>query len=53
MDGIVLAWHAELSDEEMIELVRSHGGNALPGWWNQILSLGCSTSADSALPPTG
>lgn len=35
-DGLVLRWRGPLSDDEMVELVASYGGNAVPGWWDQI-----------------
>ena len=25
-----------MTDEEMVDLVQSHGGNAVAGWWDQI-----------------
>src|SRR5207247_110417 len=40
------AWRGALTDTEMTELVRSHGGRAVPGWWDQIRlhSLGWVTA---------
>ena len=35
-DGIAYRWRGPLTDEEMVELVRSHGGNAVEGWWDRI-----------------
>jgi len=45
-DGIVLRWRGPLDDEEMVDLVESHGGIPAPGWWNQIrpYSLGWVTA---------
>jgi GNAT superfamily N-acetyltransferase len=46
-------WREALTDTEMMELVRSHGGRAVPGWWDQIRphSLGWVTArrGDGAL----
>jgi GNAT superfamily N-acetyltransferase len=46
-------WRGALTDTEMTELVRSHGGHAVPGWWDQIRphSLGWVTArlGDGAL----
>jgi GNAT superfamily N-acetyltransferase len=35
-DEIVLEWRGELTDAEMVELVESYGGSAVPGWWESI-----------------
>ena len=29
-------WRGDLTDAEMVELVESHGGNAVVGWWDRI-----------------
>jgi GNAT superfamily N-acetyltransferase len=29
-------WRGAVTDTEMVDLVRSHGGHAAPGWWDQI-----------------
>ena len=46
-------WRGTLTDTEMTELVRSHGGHVVPGWWDQIRphSLGWVTArlGDGAL----
>ena len=44
--AVVLAWRGPLTDDEMVELVRSHGGSPVPGWWNRIRphSLGWVTA---------
>ena len=46
-------WRGALTDSEMAELVRSHGGRAVPGWWDQVrpCSLGWVTArlVDGAL----
>jgi GNAT superfamily N-acetyltransferase len=40
------AWRAEVTDDELVALTRSHGGNASPGWWDRIRghSLGWVTA---------
>lgn len=49
----MVAWRAPITDSEMVELVGSHGGRAVPGWWDQIRthSLGWVTArtAEGAL----
>ena len=44
--AVVLAWRGPLPDGEMVELVRSHGGSPVPGWWDRIRphSLGWVTA---------
>lgn len=39
-------WRGELTDAEMLDLVRSHGGQAEVGWWDRIRphSLGWVTA---------
>jgi GNAT superfamily N-acetyltransferase len=46
LDGIDLRWRSPLTDDEMVNLVRSHGGNAVAGWWDQVRphSLGWMTA---------
>jgi GNAT superfamily N-acetyltransferase len=29
-------WRGPLTDAEMVELVQSYGGRAVPGWWDQV-----------------
>ena len=43
---IALRWRSPLTDEELVGLVQSHGGNAVAGWWDQIRphSLGWMTA---------
>lgn len=31
-------WRGDISDEEMVDLVVSHGGRPQAGWWNRIRS---------------
>jgi ribosomal protein S18 acetylase RimI-like enzyme len=46
-------WRGAISDNELVELTRSHGGNAASGWWDRIRphSLGWVTAraADGTL----
>jgi GNAT superfamily N-acetyltransferase len=44
------AWRGPVTDEEMVDLVGSHGGRAEPGWWDRIRphSLGWVTARDDA-----
>ncbi|MFC3453516.1 GNAT family N-acetyltransferase [Amycolatopsis speibonae] len=41
-------WRDPVTDDEMSDLVRSHGGEPVPGWWNGIRrhSLGWVTARD-------
>lgn len=32
-DEIVYRWREPITDDEMVELVDSHGGRSEPGWW--------------------
>jgi len=43
-----LDWRAPLTDEELCELVASHGGAPVPGWWDRIRphALGWVTARD-------
>ncbi|MEU6000329.1 GNAT family N-acetyltransferase [Streptomyces sp. NPDC047197] len=46
--AIDYTWRAPITDEELTDLVRSHGGNAVAGWWNKIQkhSLGWVAARD-------
>jgi GNAT superfamily N-acetyltransferase len=33
---VAYEWRGSLADEEMAELVRSHGGKAVEGWWDRV-----------------
>lgn len=35
-EAISYAWREAVTDEEMVDLVLSHGGRAAPGWWDRI-----------------
>jgi GNAT superfamily N-acetyltransferase len=35
-DELVYSWRDPISDDEMVELVDSHGGRPEAGWWDQI-----------------
>ncbi len=52
-DHLTFAWRAPITDDEMVELVESHGGTAVAGWWDQIRarSLGwvCARAPDGLL----
>jgi ribosomal protein S18 acetylase RimI-like enzyme len=52
-DDVVLEWCGPLGDAEMLDLVASHGGTPVPGWWVRIRphSLGWVTArtADGTL----
>ena len=43
-------WRDPVSDEELLDLVRSHGGTPSPGWWPRIRrhSLGWVGARDEA-----
>lgn len=48
--GIDYRWRGELTDDEIVELTRSHGGNAEAGWWDRVRehSLGWTTARSGA-----
>src|ERR687885_305950 len=43
---VVFAWRGALDDDELFDLVASHGGNPVRGWWDTIRphSLGWVTA---------
>jgi GNAT superfamily N-acetyltransferase len=47
-DEVVYRWRGPITDDEMVDLVTSHGGRAVPGWWDRIRShsLGWVTARD-------
>ncbi|MEU6746449.1 GNAT family N-acetyltransferase [Spirillospora sp. NPDC046719] len=49
-EEITYAWRAPITDDEMVGLVRSHGGRAVAGWWDRIqrYSLGWVSARDAA-----
>ncbi|MET8468245.1 GNAT family N-acetyltransferase [Streptomyces sp. NPDC006422] len=48
-EAFTYAWRDPVSDEEMVDLVRSHGGNDVAGWWEKIraYSLGWLAARDA------
>ena len=48
MDLIRCQWRDPITDEEMVDLVVSHGGNASAGWWSRVsqYSLGWISARD-------
>ena len=48
LEEVQFAWRGELGDAEMVDLVRSYDGTAVPGWWDQVRphSLGWVTARD-------
>lgn len=50
MTGLIdVRWRHLVTDEEMVDLVLSHGGNPSPGWWSQVSrhSLGWISARDA------
>jgi ribosomal protein S18 acetylase RimI-like enzyme len=49
-DPIAYAWRDPITDDEMTDLVRSHGGSATAGWWETVgqHSLGWVSARDRA-----
>ena len=47
-EDVSCAWRRPVTDDELVDLVRSHGGRAEPGWWDRIRphSLGWVTAKD-------
>lgn len=47
-DEISYSWRGPITDAEMVDLVRSHGGRAVPGWWDRTRphGLGWVTARD-------
>ena len=43
---VTYTWCGAITDDEMVELVESHGGNPAAGWWDQVRrhSLGWVTA---------
>ena len=35
-DSVTYRWRGPISDDEMVDLVDSHGGTSVPGWWDRI-----------------
>jgi GNAT superfamily N-acetyltransferase len=47
-DELITSWRGPITDEEVVDLVESHGGRPEPGWWDRIRphSLGWVTARD-------
>ena len=45
---VTYVWRQPVTDDEVVDLVRSYGGLSAPGWWDQIRphSLGWVTARD-------
>lgn len=46
LDDLVYSWREPITDDEMVELVDSHGGRSEAGWWAKVSphSLGWATA---------
>ena len=46
---VVYVWRGPVRDDELVEVVESHGGRPAPGWWERIRphSLGWVTARDT------
>lgn len=46
LDDVVCSWRAPIADDEIVELVDSHGGRSERGWWAKVWphSLGWVTA---------
>ena len=46
MEDLVYAWRTAITDDEMVDLVDSHGGRSQSGWWERVRphSLGWVTA---------
>lgn len=49
-DEVTYMWRGDVTDEEMVELVDSHGGRSESGWWEKVRphSLGWLTARSSS-----
>ena len=49
--AITFAWRGPIADHEMVDLVESHGGDAVRGWWDAVRdhSLGWVAARRGAL----
>ena len=47
-DDLSFSWRDQITDDEMLELVKSHGGRAVRGWWDGVQgrSLGWLSARD-------
>ncbi len=48
---VTYAWRGEVTDAEVVDLVASHDGSPVPGWWDQVRahSLGWVTAREGEL----
>lgn len=48
---ISYTWRSSLTDDEMVDLIESHGGKPVIGWWDQVRShsLGWVTARDDGV----
>src|SRR5881394_1110109 len=53
-DEVVYSWRDAVTDDEVAELIDSHGGRSEARWWDQIRphSLGWVTARTAVLDPT-
>lgn len=35
-DKVTYSWRTPVADHEIVDLVQSHGGNAVVGWWDRV-----------------
>ena len=35
-DDVVVAWRGSVDDSELVDLVVSHGGKPVRGWWDTV-----------------
>jgi GNAT superfamily N-acetyltransferase len=48
-NGVSYSWRSLITDDEMVDLVESHGGRSEAGWWDRVSphSLGWVSARDS------
>lgn len=49
-DVVSCSWREQITDDEMVELVASHGGRVMKGWWDKVQqqSLGWVAARDQS-----